>query len=173
MTRTLRALLVAVVVGMSLVGATTLAEAKPRPVPSSSFVSGTLSGIVLPTFVCVEGSPDPVDVVVESQFQVNAKGLGKGTMNDGPQSVGLESSWFYTLDNGRGSLWGTARLEFWGGAAIMTLSVSGGAGQFLGVTRGALSTMLPLADGSQENLCATPVIAVDYEGVISGVLNYG
>jgi hypothetical protein len=110
-------------------------------------------------------------VVVEAQFQINAKVLGKGTMHYGPQSVGpAAGAWFYTMDNGRGALSGTAQLEFWGGAGIMTVSVNLGTGQFSGVTSGALSLMMPLGEGSQEDPCAT--IVAEHEGVISGVLNY-
>ena len=174
MTRTLKTLLVAVIAGVSLIGAATSAEAKSKPEPSSRYVTGTFSGTVWTSFSCDGTEPDPDDVAVEAQFQVDAKGLGKGTMHYGPQSVGPgDGSWVYTLDSGRGSLSGTAQLEFWGGAGIMTVSVTLGTGQFAGVTSGALSAMLPLQGEGPEDPCATPTLVAEHEGVISGVLNYG
>ena len=173
MTRTLRTLVVAVIVGVSLVGAATSAQAKPAAGPSSRYVSGTFAGTAVTTFVCDGTEPDPDDVVVEAQFQVNAKGLGKGTMHYGPQSVGPDDgSWLYTTSNGRGALTGTARLEFWGDAGIMTVSVTLGTGQFSEVTSGVLSVIMPLGEGSGDP-CATPTLVAEHEGVISGVLNYG
>ena len=51
---------------------------------------------------------DRDDVVVELLFHVNAKGLGKGTMHYGPQSVGpVDGAWF---DYQRGWLSGSDTL---------------------------------------------------------------
>ena len=176
MTRKLKMLLVAVIaviLGAALIGAPTPAGAKSNPGPSSKYVTGTVSGTDITSFSCDGTEPDPDDVVVELLFHVNAKGLGKGTMHYGPQSVGpADGTWAYSLDNGRGALTGTARLKFWGGAGIMTVNITLGTGQFSGVTSGALSSMVPLGEGS-EDLCATPTVVAEYEGVISGVLNYG
>lgn len=174
MTRTLRSLLVAVIVTVTLIGAATPVEAKSNPGPSSKYVTGTFSGTAVTTFSCDGTEPDPDGVTVEAQFRVNAKALGRGTMHYGPQPVGPDDgAWLYTMDNGRGSLLGTAQLEFWGGAGIMTVSITQGTGQFASVSSGALSAMMPLAGDGPEDPCATPTIVAEHEGVISGVLNYG
>lgn len=174
MNRLTRTFIAMVVLSASFVGTATVAEAKPNPGPSSSYVNGTYSGTAVTTYSCDGTAPDPVGVAIEAQLQVNAKSLGNGTMHYGRQPVGDEDGeWFYTLNNGRGSLSGTAKLEFWNDAAIMTISVTLGSGKFAGLTSGVLSAVSPMTDDGPLEPCATPTIVAEWAGVISGVLSYG